>query len=390
MKNVIRALQSFALSVAMTLSMLAASLAQEAVVPGVTVIAVTERDVTQYREFVGRVEAVEAVGIRARVSGFLNEVSFEEGTFVSAGDLLYRIEPDQYQARLAAVRAELASARADLQDAERDLERNRRLVESNTVSEVRLDDARARAEMARATVLAAEASVQTAELDVSYTEIVSPIDGKIGETNYTLGNFVELTSGVLAEIVQLDPIRIVFSLSEVEFINLQQEFGAMRGADLQGVFRPTLRLPNGTMYTSEGEISFFGNTVDSSTGTVPVRARFDNEEGLLLPGQFVTVVLQVGEVRFQPSVPLSSVQRDRNGAYVFVVNDSDVALERRVSLGRNLGDGGFEVLQGIEVGELVVTAGVQKLRDGMTVAADLVETREPPTQLQADGSGGEQ
>lgn len=359
-----------ALAFAVVLAPLAAAAqdaSQDSPPPAVTVVPVEERDVTLYREFVGRVEAIESVGVRARVSGFLEEVAFEEGALVEQGQLLYRIEPDQYEARLRAAEADLEGARAELRDAERDRARDQRLVERNTVSEARLDESIARAERAEASVLVAEADVQMAELDLGYTRIVSPIDGKIGATSYTLGNFVELSSGVLADIVQLDPIRVVFSMSETEYADLQQRFADRRGEAFERTFSPRLRLANGATYEEAGEIAFIGNQVDPSTGTIPFRARFDNDGDLLLPGQFVTVVVQVGEERRQPSVPLAAVQRDREGTYVFVVDEDDTAEMRRLALGRNFGEG-YAVESGIGPGELVVVAGVQKLQDGMRVA----------------------
>ncbi|MGF1474129.1 MAG: efflux RND transporter periplasmic adaptor subunit [Geminicoccaceae bacterium] len=337
--------------------------------PAVIVAEIKTEDVTNYREFIGRVEAIEDVALRARVPGFIMERRFEEGTLVSKGDVLYLIERNQYETDLASAQAELASAEASRREARRELERNMELYEDNVVAESSVDDARAAFESADADVLAAQSAVDRAELDLDYTTITAPIDGKIGETMYTAGNFVELASGTLARIVQLDPIRVVFSLSDRDFVEFQQDYASAKGTEMMRErFIPQLRLPNGEMYGGEGEIAFVGNVVDSSTGTVPVRARFANPQNVLLPGQFVSVVVQIGEKRVEPTTPFAAVQRDRDGSFVFVVGDDDKVEERRIELGANIGDA-FVIKDGLEAGERVIVAGIQKVSPGAAVSA---------------------
>jgi membrane fusion protein (multidrug efflux system) len=306
------------------------------------------------------VEAIRSVDIRARVQGFITEVPFEEGAAVRTGQVLFVLDPAQYEAELASAEAQLSRTRATAQEAERALGRTVELRRTNTVPQARVDEAQAAFDAARADVLAAEAMVRLAQLNLSYTRIEASIDGQIGRALYTVGALVGPDSGALARIVQLQPLRVVFSVSEgmvVDFRQAQLRAGAA-APDL--VFR--LRLPS---------------EVAPDTGTVAVRVSFDNPDGLLLPGQFVTMIVAERDPERLPMVPFSAVQRDRAGPYVFVLGENEVVARRRIEIGARLSRG-WSVASGLAVGETVIVQGTQRLRDGVPVRAVRQDSNGPP------------
>lgn len=340
--------------------------------PAVTVAEVEAKQINEPSEFVGRVEAIEAVDLRARVSGFVQERLFEEGEDVKVGQLLFVIEPDEYEAQLASAQAQLAMTQANLQEAERELARNRTLFERGVVAQATLDTAIANAEAARAEMEAAEAAVRSAELDLDYTRITAPIAGRIGRALVSVGSLVGPDAGPLARIVQLEPIRVVFSLSEAVLVTLKLTLPGEgeTEAELAQTFVPEIRLPNGVMYPHEGRISFIDNEVDPSTGTIAVRALFPNPQGILLPGQFVTVVVRQEEAQTLPVVPAPAVQVDREGRYVLVLDHENRVEQRRVVTGDRTGQG-WAIEQGLKEGERVIIQGMQKVQPGMAVTPQL-------------------
>ncbi|TVQ34914.1 MAG: efflux RND transporter periplasmic adaptor subunit [Geminicoccaceae bacterium] len=336
--------------------------------PAVVTAPIEIEEVVQSETFVGRVEAIEQVDLRARVQGFLEAVAFRDGDDVAAGDLLYEIERARYEADLAAAEARVARARAEVVAARLALDRLETLAARQAVSEAQRDEARARFDGAEAEVRAGEAAVRQAELLLSYTRITAPISGRIGATNVTVGNLVEPGTGPLARIVKLDPIRVRFFVGDVDYVTVQRQLVGEGGAALDGRFRASLQLPDGERYEQEGVIDFFDTTIDATTGTLAVRATFPNPDRLLLPGQFVTVVVEVGEPREVPVVPFAAVQQDREGRFVLVVDDDGIVHQRRVELG-TAGRATYEVLDGLEPGEEVIVQGVQRVREGVEVRA---------------------
>ena len=344
----------------------AAQQPQETPPPAVTVAVVREQEVNEPFEFVGRAEARQTVDLRARVQGFLQERRFKEGKDVQTGQVLFVIDPSRYEAQLASARARLSRAEATLRDTERDLARTRTLHARGTVSDAGLDDATAAYEAAAAEVEAARAGVRLAEIDLEDTQIVAPIDGRIGRALVSVGNLVGPESGPLARIVTLDPIRAVFSVSEAVLVSLKLALGDDLERDARELFVPRIRLPNGQMYRHEGQIEFVAPEVDQGTGTVAVRTLFPNETALILPGQFVTVIVRQKEGERLPVVPQLAVQEDRDGRYVLVVDDQNRVGQRRIVTGARV-DQGWAVEEGLEAGETVIVGGVQKVRPGMIV-----------------------
>jgi membrane fusion protein (multidrug efflux system) len=327
-------------------------------------MAVSEEVVNPPAEYVGRVEAVQAVDLRARVEGYLEQVRFQEGGDIHAGDLLYVIEQAPYKAAVAEARAKAAQAEASLTNARQYLERVR-AVRSGAVSATDLDRAVSEEREAKAQLQETEASLEAAELDLGYTTIMAPIDGRIGRTAYTQGNLVGPNSGRLARIVQLDPIRVVYSVSENDLMDTRMANAGNKDEERCRLV-PRIRLPGGKMYPVEGRIDFVDNEVEPNTGTIAVRAVFENEGGILLPGQYVTVLLSCGEGRRLPVVPQSAVLQDREGRYVLLLDEDNRVQQRRVTTGAAVGTN-WAVTSGLVAGETVIVQGVQKVQPGQIV-----------------------
>lgn len=338
----------------------------QAPLPAVGVMPVPIEDVSPASEFVGRVEAVNAVDIRARVEGFIEARPFAEGQAVRQWEELFTLEEGAYEAALAAARASLAGAEAALRDAEGRLQRNQELRRTQAVSQAALEEIQAARDTAQANVMAAEASVRQATLNLGYTRIKSPIDGRIGAAAFAVGSFVGPSSGPLARVVQVDPIRVVFSVSDRVVLDFRGAADDASKEELAKGIVPTLRLSNGRDYPAKGEIEFAGNEIDPATGTLPVRARFPNPDALLIPGQFVTVVLRPSDPRRRPVVPAGAVQLDREGRFVLILEDGDKVAVRRIRTGTQIGQN-WTVEEGLEGGETLIVQGFQNARPGAAV-----------------------
>jgi membrane fusion protein, multidrug efflux system len=334
--------------------------------PAVTVQTVRTEDVAPRTEFIGRLEAIEAVDIRARVQGFLRKVQFQEGQDVKKGAPLFLIEPDQYQAAVAQAQAQVESADATLRNAEINLQRRQELRERNAGSQADLDQALANRDTAQAALSSAQAQLKVAQLNLGYTTITSPIAGRIGKANITEGNLVGPDSGALARVVQLDPIRVVFSVSERDVLDVQQKEPDATLKQIQASFVPTIRLSNGSNFQQQGRIEFVGNEVDPSTGTVPIRAVFDNPGAVLLPGGTVSISVRPAERRVMPVVPVAAVQETRNGKQVLVVTADNKIEERPITATTQVAQN-WAVESGLKPGETIVVEGFQKVRPGAVV-----------------------
>ena len=338
--------------------------------PAVVVEQIELQPVSDTAAFNARVEAIESVDLRARVGGFLQSVGFEAGQFVEPGTLLFEIEPDQYEAGLASARAQLSGASARRTAAERNLARIEELVQRDVGAQATLDQSRSEFESAAADVLAAEAAVTGAELNLSYTRIEAPIAGVIGRATLSVGNLVGPDAGILARIVQLDPVRVVFSIPEGLLVNLRQE---ANGGDITAIdLRLRLRLPNGTEYEQDGTPEYIASEVDPQTGTIAVRIVFPNPDRLLVPGQFVTLYAGDSDPPQMPIVPQTAVLQDRDGRYVYLLGDDNSVAQRRITTGVRVGSG-WAVTEGLEGGETVVVQGIQRLAEGMSVQPSQAE-----------------
>jgi membrane fusion protein (multidrug efflux system) len=334
--------------------------------PVAVVTPVRSEDVAQTTEFVGRVEAVNAVDIRARVEGFLNSIAFREGQDVKRGDLLFMIEQAPYEAAVQNAQAQLARTQANLVNAEQTLARTQQLRTTGATTQAAFEQAQATRDAAAADVQASQASLRTAQLNLSYTQIASPIAGRVGRSTYTVGNLVGPTSNPLARVVQMDPIRVVFSVSDRDVIAIRQQAGNVPQEEINQRFVPRVRLANGTEYAETGRVDFVENEIDPTTGTIPVHALFPNPQDLLIPGDFVRVAIRPAQPQRRLVVPLAAVQQDRQGKFVFVVDNQNRVAERRIQANTQL-DQSWVIESGLQEGETVVTQGIQNLRQGIVV-----------------------
>lgn len=347
--------------------------------PSVLVSTAVDKNVSPTFEHVGRVEAIEKVELRARVEGFLLKKDFEEGRMVEDGQVLFEIEKDTYAINVEQKKADLMSAKATLKNAEADLKRKKTLIRKNLISKADLDTAEANRDTAKASVMQAEAQLKQAELDLSYTDITSPISGMIGITTYTKGNLISPSSDPLATVTSVDPIYVSIELSE----KLLQKAKKMQLDNLREGAKavPELLLSDGTIYPETGEFTFLGTEVDPGSDTVKVRATFPNPENVLLPGQFVTVMIHLKSEEVMPVIPQSAVQKDKDGYYVLVVDKGNKIAVRRVEVGRQLKVGEWAIKSGLKAGENVVVEGLQKVKPGVEV--NPVKEKEQPLEESA-------
>lgn len=339
--------------------------------PMVITSVVTEKTVNPPEEYVGRVEAVQSVDLRARVEGFLEEVRFKEGAMVKAGDVLYVIEQTAYKAKVKADQARVARAQATLSS---DIKYLKRLksVNAGGVSATDLETAESRVQQSRAALQEAQASLASSQLNLSYTTIKAPIDGQIGKTKYTRGNLVNPSSGVLASIVQSDPVRVVFSISENKMPEKQKKRLDSSIQDMITSRKFQIRLPDQEIYPEPGQPDFMDNQVDSKTGTLAAYLKFDNPSHFLVPGQYVTVLESSSNPKKKPVIPQASVLEDRDGRYVFVVTPENKAEQRRIITGPVMGTM-WSVESGLRIGEKIIVQGVQKVKPGQMVAPQAAE-----------------
>jgi membrane fusion protein (multidrug efflux system) len=322
------------------------------------------RGVSQSFEFVGRVKAIETVDVRARVEGFLEKVLFREGQDVKKGDLLYQIEKVQFAAQVQQAKANLASAQAEATNAELQYHRQLDLSKRQYSPQSTVDQYKAEVDTGNARIQQAQAALTQAQVNLDYTDIRSPIDGRIGRTAYTAGNLVNPASGVLATIVSQDPIYVVFPVSVRELQTIRdarrKEDGGLIKIDIR------LRLSDGKEYPHKGRWNFTGPQVDQQTDTLIMRATVPNPDRVLSDGQFVTAIIR--ERREQPRlvIPQAALQVDQSGYYALVVDSQHKVEQRRLETGPNL-DTDIVVTSGLSEGDKVIVDGIQKVRPGQVV-----------------------
>lgn len=329
---------------------------------GVLVETVRFEPIAERTTYTGRVEAIARVEIRARVTGFLGPLQFEEGEEVTKGTLLYLIEKDTYTVAVAEAEANLASARAALALARVNFDRTDRLSTSNSVSKSELDTARAVMQQAEAQVQAQAAALQRTQLDLGYTEIRAPIDGRIGVSNYSEGDLVGPDSGTLALLVSQDPVRIAFPVPQRRLLEVRKA-----GRTREQVVTH-LRLADGSQYAHPGQILYVDVQANPTTDTITVRASFPNPERQLYDRQLVGVSIEGKDPVEQLVISQSALALDQQGAYVLVVDDTDTVQRRDIKTGEQR-RGLLTVTDGLAVGERIIVSGQLKIRPGMKVAA---------------------
>ena len=337
--------------------------------PAVGVQLAQMKGVTPTYAFVGRIKAVDTVQLRARVEGFLEKVLFTEGQHVKAGDLLYQIEKTQYQAAVDQANANLAAAEAQELNAQLQFNRSADLVKTQAVAQTVLDQNRANLDSTKASVLQNKAALAIAQENLGYTDIASPIDGRIGLTTYTQGNLVNAASGVLATIVSDDPIYVEFPVSMRQIADItaahKQDIGG------QVSIKVFVKLANRQEYGHPGVWNYIGNQVDQQTDTLLVRATMPNPERQLVDGAFVTVEVKENEEQPRLVIPRSALQLDQAGVYVLVVDKDHKVVVKRVTTGEAVSTE-IAIASGLEAGDAVIVDGVQKVRPGQVVEATVV------------------
>lgn len=316
-----------------------------------------ERDIYSESSVAGRISAKYSVDVLARINGWLQKRFFDEGAFVKKGQTLFLIEPDQYQNAVNNAVANVKQTQAALVNAQKELTRAKELVKQDYVSKSYYDQALATRDQAQAVYDAAKAQLADARLNLSYTKVTSPIDGKIGKIIITEGNLVNTQSGALARIVSVSPIYVTFNIKSGEFIKYRKLDNSVDFSNMS----VKLQLADGTIYDEEGRIEFVDNEVNQTTGTIALRATFDNADELLVPGDFVTVQITAKNPRHVLLVPQASVLDDATGYYVWMVDENGLAERRDIKVSDEI-DKKWIVEEGLSAGESYVAKGVQSIR----------------------------
>jgi membrane fusion protein, multidrug efflux system len=362
--------------------------------PDVQVAEVVQKDVPIYIELVGATLGSEDVEIRARVEGYLDSVNFTEGSFVKKGQLLYKIDPQPFQAALSQAQANLDTAKARLDKTNNDVARYKPLAEQKAVSQQELDNALSAQEGAQFQVTAYDALVAKAKLDLAYTTIHSPVDGLIGTTQQKVGSLVGRGENTLLNTIsQVNPILFRCAIAEAEYLRLARD-GAGKDKSRAKNFGVELILADGTVHSHKGKLDAIERAVDSATGTLTGQFSFPNPERVLRPGQY-------GKARFVTDlkedallVPQLAVQ-EIQGLYSVMVVKPDATVEQRmVKAGERVGNL-WVIDSGLKPGEKVIVEGLQKVKPGVQVSAKTVKLEEPaappasapPAETKAKGAG---
>ncbi len=361
-------LSSAALMACVAFGLGATALAQQpapTAVPVGTVMA-EKRAITQTADFVGRIEAVNRVDIRARVTGYLEDVLFKDGATVAEGAPLFRIERSPFEAAVEQAQGALEKTQGALQNASLQRQRAEDLLKTNAGSVAIRDQRVAEEKGAQGDETTAAANLKTAQINLGYTEIKAPIAGRIGRTKVTKGNVVSPDSGVLAQIVSDDPMYVTFPVSQREFLALKTN---RLPADGQAPL-VSLKFSDGSTYDQKGRVDFVDVSVERATDTVLVRATLPNPDGKLLDGTLVRVGVQAPQSEEKVLVPQSALIADQQGSYVFAVEDGK-AVVKRVKVGAEAGSY-VAIDQGLSGNEQIVIQGLQSLRPGVPVLASPV------------------
>jgi RND family efflux transporter MFP subunit len=345
----------------------------------VSVATPLRRDVTFYTDFTGRTASVQRAEVRARVTGFLERMNFVPGDFVTKGQLLFLIEPEPYQAQSDQAEASLKSAEANRDRAQSDLERLEEAIKTNAVSQQDVTRARAELAQAEASVLSSGAELAQAKIQLQYTEVRSPVTGKVDRNFVDLGNLVGQTEAtLLTTVVQMNPLWVYFDLPEtivLQFLADLRRIGVESPRDLEDeAAREAVKFFVGTQndegFPHEGHLDFLSNTVNAATGTVEVRGVVPNSDMLLLPGVFVRVRVPGRLMPDSILVSERAIGTDLGGKYVMVVGDENVVEQRYIELGPREDDGFIVVTNGLEGEESYIVNGLLRARPGFPVTPE--------------------
>lgn len=344
---------------------------QGAAPPAVLVQPAELKPIAPQAEFIGRAAAVDKVELRVRVKGFLGPRKFRDGDEVKEGQLLFTIEPEPYQAAVDQKIAQRDAAQAALNNAQLQLNRAAELLRTNTGTRVTYDQRLSEELQAKAALKQADAQLRDAQIQLSYTEIKSPFDGRIGRASVSPLNIVGPDSGVLTTVVKEDPIHVLFQVTQRELLEARRDKSA---GDLPIV---RIRLADGSFYKEKGKLDFIDVTVDPKTDGQIVRAIFDNPDATLTDGQTVRLVLEASKAPSVVAIPQAAIAIDQAGSFIYVVNDKNVAEQRRIKTGVAR-DGMVAVTEGLKANEKVIVQGQQRARPGMVVTPNAVPSTTPP------------
>jgi len=342
----------------------AATVEKTAPLVGVTTKVISKKETTQNIAFVARVEAIDRFDAVSRVEGFITEKNFIDGESVEAGTKLFQIETAQYQNDIDRIKAEIEGAKGTLKEAQQNLARANELIKRGNISEAKRDEYQATATNATADIKKLQADLSQAELNLSYTTITTPIQGRIGKTEITIGNLVNSSSGLLAQVYRFDPIYVSIAVSEKDLLEYRKTHSEGSAEQLE----VKLLMSDGLVYDHSGKLNFIDNKVDATTDTITVRATFPNPDKILFPNQYVTMNWETQESEKELLVPQVAVLENQAGRYVLVVGDEDLVAVKNIKIGRKVGED-FIVKSGLEEGDNVIVEGLQKVRPGQKVAA---------------------
>lgn len=343
----------------------------------VGVAKVVRGDINVTVNALGTVTPLATAQVRPQASGMLIKINFTEGQMVKAGDVLAEIDPRTYQAALAQAEAQLARDQATLANQKVDLARYEQLAQQNAVSQQQLATSQAQVRSTTATVQADQASVQNARINLGYTHVISPVTGRVGLHLVDVGNIVSSgQSNALVVVTQLDPMSVLFTVPEDNVSDILEQVHDGRTLAVDAYDRSqTTKITSGALATVD-------NQIDTSTGSVKLRAIFDNKDGKLYPNQFVNVRLLVNTLHDQTIVPLPAIQRGSDGTFVFVVSPDMTVSQRTVKTGTQDGER-IAITEGLQPGDTVVIDGADRLRDGAQISIP-----KPAGTIQAPSAGG--
>lgn len=346
---------------------------KQSMIPNVEANTPFDIETSSVIEAPGRVVAVRSADVIARVQGMIMSQHYKDGDLVKKGQLLYIIDPTEFQIAYDKAKANLDTAKAQQYQAQKDFERTKELVANDFVSKSEYDNALAARDAANATVKANIAAVNDAKRLLSYTRVTAPITGKISLPVVTVGNFLSSPNTVLTKIVSIDPIYVTYSLDSGIFSSLKED-EIIPDSKNKKPIKVEIKLPDGSIYDKTGNADFFDNVISETTGSITLRATFPNPDSTLIPGDFVNVKVYSNKKVKRMAVPMSAVLQDTNGRYLFVIDENNIAHKRSIETDGEQGNN-WIIKSGISKDEKYVETGIIKVRDGVQVR--IMEKQEP-------------